>query len=35
MTIETPKEKIIFLYRITCLINKKIYIGQSINPNNR
>jgi group I intron endonuclease len=37
MTIETPNqsERIIYLYCITCIINQKIYIGQTVDPNSR
>jgi group I intron endonuclease len=34
MTIEI-ESRIIYLYCITCVINKKVYIGQTVNPNTR
>src|SRR5271163_2921813 len=37
MTNETlnQNDRIIYLYRVTCLINNKIYIGQTVDPSSR
>lgn len=35
MTDEIKNERIIYLYRITCLVNQKIYIGQTVDPTSR
>jgi group I intron endonuclease len=33
--VQNQDDRIIYLYRVTCAINQKVYIGQTVDPNSR